>query len=251
MRFDLWMMRTYKHIPFEQGRLLAGPTARKGTYPRVSRRAERTHLTMPRGARRTARRQPLAEAPNSLSTKKASGRSTRKTAGCCIGAAARCPFRDLCSRPHFDQLQRVVERRSVPRAAARRAHTASVERLGDGPQALETGALHVADDGHDVGGALVGERLTPMPRDLLRHVELRAADFDAAPFGGGERVLGQLCNRLALVLRRGVAFAGQRGAALRPSGGPNCSKRPTPRESPGVERTHFPPTSGTSMDHRK
>jgi hypothetical protein len=68
------------------------------------------------------------------------------------------PFRGLCSRLHLGPLQRVADGRSVPRAAARRAHTASVERLGDGAQALETGALHVADDGHDVGGALVGER---------------------------------------------------------------------------------------------
>jgi hypothetical protein len=29
----------------------------------------------------------------------------------------------------------------------------------------EAGALHVADDGHDVGGELVGERLAPVPRD--------------------------------------------------------------------------------------
>ena len=91
----------------------------------------------------------------------------------------------------------------MPRAAARRAHTASVQRLGDGAQALETGALHVADNGHDVGGALVGERLTPMLRDLLRHLELRAGELDAAPLGGAERVLGPLGNHLALVLRHG------------------------------------------------
>jgi hypothetical protein len=42
-----------------------------------------------------------------------------------------------------------------------------------------------------------------VPRDLLRHVELRAAELDAAPLGGGERVLGPLRNRLALVLRHG------------------------------------------------
>jgi hypothetical protein len=74
-------------------------------------------------------------------------------------------FRDLCSRPHLDPLQRVSDGRSVPRAAVRRGHTASVERVGDGAQALEAGALHVADDGHDVGGALVGQRLAPVPRD--------------------------------------------------------------------------------------
>ena len=59
----------------------------------------------------------------------------------------------------------VADGRSVPRAAVRRGHTASVERVGDGAQALEAGALHVADDGHDVGGALVGQRLAPVPRD--------------------------------------------------------------------------------------
>src|SRR5262249_48083170 len=73
----------------------------------------------------------------------------------------------------------------------------------DGAQALEAGTLHIADCGHDIGGALICERLAPLSRELLRDIELRAAELDAAPFGGGERILSSLRNRLALVLRNG------------------------------------------------
>ena len=45
-----------------------------------------------RAARSTTPATPLAEAPNTVSTDKASGRSTRKTAGCCISAGSALPF---------------------------------------------------------------------------------------------------------------------------------------------------------------